>query len=148
MALGRPTDYKPEYDKQALKLCRLGATDKQLADFFETSEQTINAWKKKNPTFLESLKRGKLFADAEVADSLYNRAIGYSHKETKLAQVDGQFTDSKEVIKEYPPDATSAIFWLKNRQPELWREKQPEEEKHQDQSITINLVDAKKPENG
>jgi len=48
---GRPTKYKPEYDAQALKLCRLGATDEQLADFFNTTFQTINNWKKAHPSF-------------------------------------------------------------------------------------------------
>jgi len=27
-------------------------------------------------------------------------------------------------VKHYPPDTTAAIFWLKNRQPAKWREKQ------------------------
>jgi hypothetical protein len=30
----------------------------------------------------------------------------------------------KEVTKEVAPDATSMIFWLKNRRPERWRDKQ------------------------
>lgn len=48
-----------EYANQALKLCLLGATDKELADFFSVSEQTLNKWKKDYPEFLESLKREK-----------------------------------------------------------------------------------------
>ena len=126
MAGGRPTKYKEEYAEQALKLCRLGATDKAIADFFDIAESTLNKWKKDHPKFMESLKEGKLMADAEVADKLYHRAIGYSHKEVKLAQQEGRFTDEKEVLKHYAPDPTAAIFWLKNRQPELWRDKQPE----------------------
>ena len=55
-SVGRPTRYKQEYAEQALKLCRLGAKDSELADFFQVSEQTINAWKKAHPEFLESLK--------------------------------------------------------------------------------------------
>jgi hypothetical protein len=34
MERGRPTKYKEEYNEQAYKLCLLGATDKELADFF------------------------------------------------------------------------------------------------------------------
>jgi hypothetical protein len=71
---GRPTLYREEYTEQALKLCRLGATDRELADFFDVSEQTINAWKDAHPEFLESLKDGKAKADAEVADKLFRRA--------------------------------------------------------------------------
>ena len=113
---GRKSEYRIEYADQALKLCLLGATDKELAEFFSVSEQTLNKWKKDYPEFLESLKKGKNIADANVASRLYNRAIGYSCKATK-------FADSKEYIEHYPPDTTAAIFWLKNRQPEKWRDK-------------------------
>ena len=119
---GRPTDYRPEYDEQARKLCLLGATDKTLADFFNVSEQTINAWKHKHESFLESLKAGKQLADAQVSEKLFNRAIGYSHPEVKVFNNQGEIL-THEVTKHYPPDSTAAIFWLKNRQPERWRDR-------------------------
>lgn len=121
--MGRKSSYKEEYSNQALKLCLLGATDKELAEFFSVSEQTLNKWKKDFPEFLESLKKGKSIADANVASKLYNRAIGYDCKATKFATSDGHITDSKEYIEHYPPDTTAAIFWLKNRQPEKWRDR-------------------------
>ena len=120
---GRKSEYRIEYADQALKLCLLGATDKELAEFFSVSEQTLNKKKKDYPEFLESLKKGKNIADANVASRLYNRAIGYSCKATKFATSEGRITDSKEYIEYYPPDTTAAIFWLKNRQPEKWRDK-------------------------
>ena len=80
MPAGRPSDYRDEFPELAYKLCLLGAIDRELADFFEVSEQTINAWKEAHPEFLESLKRGKRYADANVADRLYRRATGYSHE--------------------------------------------------------------------
>ena len=120
---GRKSEYRIEYADQALKLCLLGATDKELSEFFSVSEQTLNKWKKDYPEFLESLKKGKNIADANVASSLYTRAIGYNCKATKFATSNGKITDSKEFIEHYPPDTTAAIFWLKNRQPEKWRDK-------------------------
>ena len=120
---GRKSEYRIEYADQALKLCLLGAIDKELAEFFSVSVQTLNKWKKDYPEFLESLKKGKNIADANVASRLYNRAIGYSCKATKFATSEGKITDSKEYIEHYPPDTTAAIFWLKNRQPEKWRDK-------------------------
>lgn len=119
---GRPTSYKPEYAQQAFKLCLLGATDAKLADFFGVAEQTINAWKKDNPDFLESLKDGKKQADAQVANSLYQRAIGYSHAEDKIFNHNG-VPLVVPTIKRYPPDTTAAIFWLKNRDKQNWRDK-------------------------
>lgn len=76
---GRPAKYKEEYDEQVRKLCLLGATDKELADFFNVCEATINNWKNKHPSFLESIKKGKHVADATVAEKLFHRATGYSH---------------------------------------------------------------------
>ncbi len=48
---GRPTKYKAEYAEQAAKLCKLGATDAQLADFFEVSVSTVNLWKVEHREF-------------------------------------------------------------------------------------------------
>lgn len=118
---GRPSNYKPEYSEQARKLCLLGAIDKELADFFDVSEQTINTWKKREPVFLEALKAGKEQADSEVAEKLYQRAMGYSHPEEKIFCNGGEVVRA-ETIKHYPPDSTAAIFWLKNRAAQQWRD--------------------------
>lgn len=125
---GRPTSYKPEYAEQAQKLCLLGATDKDLAAFFEVEERTINRWKISQPEFCQSLKDGKEQADARVAESLFHRALGYSHDAVKIitvAQGDnrGSVVEQVPYTEHYPPDTTAAIFWLKNRRPEQWREK-------------------------
>lgn len=125
---GRPSPYKPEYSEQVEKLCKLGATDKEISDFFNVSEQTVNTWKKKHPEFLESLKKGKLLADANVADRLYQRAMGFEHDSEEIKVVsDGQGLGSSiervPIRKVYPPDTTACIFFLKNRQPKKWRDK-------------------------
>ena len=124
-SIGRPTDYKPEYDEQARKLCLLGYTNQQLADFFNVDVSTLERWMKKEH-FRGAIKSGREFADSQVVDSLYNRARGYVGKEVKTATHEGVITDVKVVDKHIPPDPTSMIFWLKNRQPEMWREKRQE----------------------
>lgn len=123
MAGEKNSKYKPEYDGLAYNYALLGVTDKQLSEFFGICEATLNNWKNDHPSFLESLKQGKGQADAMVAKSLFKRALGYSHPETKIATRDGQITDTLDVEKHYAPDPTAAIFWLKNRQPEIWRDK-------------------------
>lgn len=120
---GQPTKYKDDYVKQAYKLCLLGSTDKDMADFFEVCEDTINNWKHAHPEFFESIKKGKDLADATVAESLYKRANGYEHKEDKIFNDNGQPL-IVPTIKRYPPDTTAAIFWLKNRQRKNWRDSQ------------------------
>jgi hypothetical protein len=119
---GRPTSYRPEYAEQAYRVCLLGATDKQLADFFKVAESTINLWKLRQPEFLAMLNKGKLIADAQVAEALYKMAIGYSHPETHIAYHHGKVIKI-EIIKRYPPNTKACIFWLKNRQPKLWGER-------------------------
>ena len=121
---GRPTAYKEEFAEQAYKLCLTGFTDAQLADFFGVTEKTLNNWKQSQEGFLQSIKRGKDSADAEIAQSLFHRAKGYSHKDTKFATHEGKITDEKEYTKHYAPDTTAGIFWLKNRQKDAWRDKQ------------------------
>lgn len=117
---GRPSAYRRVYNEQASKLCILGATDKDLAGFFGVSEQTINSWKEKHPSFLESLKSGKEYADNRVVRALFERAIGYNHKETKVFQHNGEII-TKEVMKHYPPSEVAMIYWLSNRCKEDWK---------------------------
>lgn len=119
---GRPSLYKPEYVEQAKKLCLLGATDRELADFFKVSEQTLNSWKTQHPEFLESLKVGKDQADQRVERSLYQRAVGYSHPDVHVSNFQGMVTLTP-ITKHYPPETTAGIFWLKNRKPEEWRDR-------------------------
>ena len=119
---GRPTKFNSELCEQVIKLCRLGAVDKELADFFGISESTLNNWKKDHPEFLESIKEGKEVADAMVGDRLYERATGYSHEDTHFSNYQGKVT-ATQMVKHYAPDTTACIFWLKNRRPDLWRDR-------------------------
>ena len=87
-------------------------------------EDTINEWKKVHPEFSESLKSGKYIFDNEtVVKSLLHRALGYSHKEDKVFNSNGELLIA-ETVKHYPPDTTACIFWLKNRMPNDWRDRQ------------------------
>jgi hypothetical protein len=121
---GRPTKYRPEFAEIAHKLTQaLGATDKEVADFLSIDDATLYRWRHTHPEFCEALKVGKDVADQRVKQSLYRRAIGYKHDAVKVFNNNGEamlvpFTEH------YPPDTTAAIFWLKNRDPDQWRDKQ------------------------
>lgn len=124
-AIGRPTKFRPEMTEQVAKLCRLGATDVQIADFFGVTEKTVNNWKDAHPAFFQSLKGGKTEADERVERGLFERATGYEHPAVKVFMPSGATKPVYAPITErYPPDTTAAIFWLKNRQPERWRDRQ------------------------
>lgn len=120
--MGRPTKYDPKFAEQAAKLCALGATDPQLADFFEVGLSTISLWKVKHLDFMEAIKDAKHIADRNVERSLYQRAMGYSHEDSDV-RVIGQEVVITPLVKHYPPDTAAAIFWLKNRKKEEWRDK-------------------------
>lgn len=122
--MARPTKYKKEYNEQAYELCLLGYTDKELAKYFEVNKDTIQKWKKKYKEFSDSVKAGKDAADGKVAKSLYKRALGYMYDETIKEVENGKLKVTKVVTKEQAPDAGAALNWLKNRQPEKWRDKQ------------------------
>ena len=137
--------YGPDTPEQARKLCKLGATDMDLADFFGVVKSTINMWKVKHPEFNDALVLGKDAADKNVEQSLYHRAIGYSHPDVDIKVIDGQIVQT-EIIKHYPPDTKAAVTWLYNRKRDDWSIKPGAEQTQPDTEITINLVDAKKPD--
>ncbi len=78
-------------------IASLGLTDEEIAVILGISPRTLNYWKK-NPAFKNALKRGKLKADFQITKSLYEKAKA--------------------------GDTTAIIFWLKNRRPDLWRDRQ------------------------
>lgn len=121
--MARPTKYKAEYVKTAQALARLGATNQEMAEAFGVSLSTFNLWKVQHKPFSDAIKIGKDIADERVVDALYNRAMGYSHPDTDIRVVDGAIVETP-MIKHYPPDTTAMIFWLKNRRPQDWRDKQ------------------------
>lgn len=119
---GRPSDYRAAFARYAEKLTVIGATEKEMADFFEVSESTIDKWKKKYPGFLRRISRGRLIHDMEIGESLRDRAKGFRHRAIKIFVHDG------EVIKVpyteiYPPDTPAIKFWLTNRRPHAFKDK-------------------------
>lgn len=146
--IGRPTEYQESYNEQVEKLCKLGATDAEIGDFFGVTEQTINNWKTAHPDFFESIKKGKIIADSNVAQSLYHRATGYSHEDVDLKMYEGHIIETK-LIKHYPPDSTAAIFWLKNRRSKEWRDKQEIDQKTEHSGSVaftgINIIKPNEP---
>ena len=122
--MSRPTKYKPEYAQKTQELCERGATDADLAEFFEVSEQTIRNWKHQQPEFFMALKTGKEAADVRVERSLYHKAVGYTFDAVKIFMPAGAEGPVYAPYREHvPPSDTAAIFWLKNRRPKEWRDK-------------------------
>jgi hypothetical protein len=101
----------------------LGATNEDLAKFFKVAVSTVSKWLDEIAEFSDAIKEGREAADAQVARRLYERATGYEHKAVKI--VADAKTGAEHIVpytEHYPPDTTAAIFWLKNRRPDLWRD--------------------------
>lgn len=123
MPAGRPTKYRADYARQARLFAERGAaTDEDLAELFQISVATLNNWKRNHPTFLAAIKEGKHAPNRRVERSLYERATGAVHPETRVVTVDGE-VQTITIDKHYPPDTAAAFIWLKNREPERWRDK-------------------------
>jgi transposase-like protein len=142
---GRPTLYKPEYADQVEKLCLCtGATDPEVAEFFEVNVDTLYEWRRRYPEFSEAIKSGREVADQNVAKKLYHRAIGYEQPAVKIFMPAGAavpvYAPYTEIVA---PDVTAAIFWLKNRQRKSWRDK-TEHEHSVDEGLALLLDAAKK----
>lgn len=139
--MARPSKYRPEFVEQAEKLCKLGATDLEVADFFRINVATLYRWKGEHDEFCEALKVGKAASDDRVERSLFSRATGYEHDEVDIRVVKDRIVKTP-IRKFYPPDTTAAIFWLKNRKPAEWRDKQ-ELEHSGAVTLTLSEDDAK-----
>ncbi|QNQ62506.1 helix-turn-helix domain-containing protein [Brucella sp. 6810] len=147
---GRDSLYDTSMNDQARKLALLGLTDAEIAEFFGVTERTLNNWKNEFPAFFQSLNAGKVQADADVADSLYRRAVGevvFVEKRVKVAE--GEY-DIIRLSQKIPADPGAAKLWLTNRQPDKWREKQqmqltgPDGSDGEPTAIQVTIVDPKR----
>ena len=129
MVRGAMGKYHKWLTKEGLTLiegwAKTGLSDEQIATNIGVTTTTFYDWKKKYADFSEALKKGKEVSDFEVENALFKSAIGYEYEERKEVQevVDGVMRKKVEITrKQVPPNATSAIFWLKNRKPVEWRD--------------------------
>lgn len=107
---------------------RQGLTDEQIAKNIGISKSTFYDWLKKFPDISNALKKGKAPVDFEVENALLKRALGFEYEETEtiIEEVDGkQKKRIKKIKKVALPETSAAIFWLKNRKPEQWRNVNP-----------------------
>ena len=120
---GQPTKYKDVYNSIALNLCKLGGQDKDLADSFDVHLDTINNWKIQHPAFFESIKDGKDYYDSGlIENALKKKALGYEFTEVKEEE-GTQGLKTTKTVKHYAPDTGAIALYLKNRNPNRWKDK-------------------------
>lgn len=133
---GRKNAYITKIEPRLLEIaawCRDGLTDKQMCELLDVSHETFYKHKREQPEFSDALKVNKSIADINVENSLYKRATGFTYEEVTTEEkedaVSGLTTEikTKKVTKLVVPDTTAQIFWMKNRMPDKWRDKQETE---------------------
>lgn len=130
---GAQSMYTPKMLKQVEMACRAGFTDAEIADLLGVTEQTINNWKHEQEEFGLVLKKAKAdYDDGIVEHALRKRALGF-HRTVERTTKDGVVACMEEV----PPDTTACIFWLKNRKPKEWRDKQELEHSQQGPMVAV-----------
>ena len=116
---------------------RDGLIEKQIAKNMGVAESTLRNWKNVFPEIAEALRKGKEVVDREVENALFKSALGFMQKVKKPVRIREVEYDPKsgKKIREsekwvqveeevyIPPQVTAQIFWLKNRKPDQWREK-------------------------
>jgi hypothetical protein len=97
-----------------------------MADACDVDTRTFYRWMNAHPELNDAVSSGKDAFDTRVERALAERAVGYSVDVEEWFVVKGELV-SRTVRKHYPPNVTACIFFLKNRQPEKWRDVQRHE---------------------
>ena len=104
-------------DKDSLFLleswARDGLTEAQIAGNIGISARTLLNWRKRSIPIFLALKKGKEVADFQIENALFKSAL------------DG--------------NVTAQIFWLKNRRPDKWRDRQ---ESKVDLTEAVRIIDS------
>ena len=142
MANSRYQKFLEEYGLESVRrLAEDGFSAAEIARRIGIDERCFARWKRKHKDFAEAIELGKSAADFEVVRALYKKAIGYNvalNKTYKLKKVDYD-PDTGKKLREYeeiatgvdetfvPADLRAGTFWLKNRQPDRWRDRPDKE---------------------
>jgi hypothetical protein len=100
---------------------RDGLTVEQIADNLGIAKSTFCVYQNEHAELSDALKNGREVIDVMVENALLKAALGYDYREEELNKVTGEPIELRRVAH---PNTTALIFWLKNRKPAQWRDKQ------------------------
>ena len=134
-----PVKWDERLIMMAFQFALLGATDKELAVAFDVGIDTISQWKRKHPTFKEGYAKGKVEADAKVAYSLYQNAMGYDYYEQQIVRTVGSYV-LVEVRKHHAAESWAAAKWLELRRSAEWSATQKYEIKNVNTNVNVDFA--------
>jgi len=113
------------YDAKADHMSWKGFSNAQMAEAFGIDEHTFYRWLEVHPTFRRSVENGRDEVDVRITKSMARKAMGQVvTKERFVYDKHGDLEQKVVERVELPISETAGIFWLKNRQPDRWRDKQ------------------------
>lgn len=121
------TEYHPDLVAflDALGPAEYGAgTTTELAECLHTTYNTIQRWMRENPDFQSAVMRARDKTDDGVEHSFHRTTKGFTVEVTKQRLTkDGEIVDIVEQVY-IPPNVSAGQFWLRNRRPKDWKDKQ------------------------
>lgn len=133
---------------------RDGLTNEQIAHNMDICLTTLKDWREKYPSISTALKKGKEVVDRAVENALFKKAMGYTVPLKKTFKVKHVIYDNGKKVEEYeelqegidevhvPADTTAQIFWLKNRKPDVWRDRREVKEENEDDNTGCVVLPA------
>ena len=115
---------------------RDGLSLAQIAHNVGVADSTFRRWKEENEALSAAIKRGNAPVDLEVENAMLKSALGHKETVRKAIKVktEKQKVGEGKIVEEHieyvdeevyiPPQVIAQIFWLKNRRPDKWKEKQ------------------------
>lgn len=105
-----------DLDDKALKMFSIGCTQKDVAAVYGINETTFRDGLRQHPDLAERIEQAKTEGKRSVILALFKRATGYEHEE---AHVDGKGR-TWSLTKREPPNVEALRYWLGNRYPDEW----------------------------
>ena len=105
-----------------------GLTNQEIAKSMGINQGTLYVWQDEHPEIRETIKKGRLLSLEVIENALFKKATGTTVVE-ETEEFNGEIVDGKptngtvkkrKVVRHVPPDTGAAIFYLKNRAPDLW----------------------------
>jgi hypothetical protein len=140
--IGRPpAQYDPLFHpEQAFRYALLMCTEEDMARLFHISNETFWEWKDRYPEFTKAIEDGGEKSDAEIANSLRNRATGYTIRKQAAFKVkkgrDHEVIEVVDLEEEVPAETKAIGLWLGNRQRKRWKANG----EHPDINVNIDII--------
>lgn len=102
-----------------------GWTEKEIAEELKISYSGFRNYKKQHLELVGILTENKKIADSAAKGALFQKVIGQSYiKEIRERDENGRLVIVKKETVVIPPDTQAAKFWLANRDPENWKNRE------------------------